>query len=501
MARRVLERLVPPAIVAAVVGALFSQTRHYGLLGFDSYPIIATSRVGSLTDLLGNFTEKLMDGRYPSDFHRPLINFSFALDDAVWGLDAFGYQLTNALLLALCAWAMWGLLRRLLGPDAWLGSLIGMLVFLLSALQYEVLPVPPRRPELLCCLFTALALRLQLAPRALRAQSPPVWPAVATLLAVASKESGFVIPVLVAVTVALYADRPTLRERVRQVATALVPHLAAVAIMVIARFAVLGGLGGHRSLRLSGVLTDVPAALRIILDGLLLPQPAMVQSIPGRWLLAVLPVALIATLVWAELRARKRPDRRAGSPPAKAAVVGLAWVALLGLTYAAAGLIAPWYLVLPLAGWAILAGSMTEHLLALACEDERPTRWLAQTSLALLIALLVWQASYSPLFRRYDEWERATFASETFLQETQARISSADVGMVVQAPPLPTWVAPRTEGPTIRGAAIFADYSVQAWADLTLPERNVRVAYATADTPPPAANEILLLITRRLERF
>ena len=48
--RRVLERFLPSAIIVAVVGALFSQTRHYGLLGFDCYPIIITSRIESLRD-------------------------------------------------------------------------------------------------------------------------------------------------------------------------------------------------------------------------------------------------------------------------------------------------------------------------------------------------------------------------------------------------------------------------------------------------------------------
>jgi len=218
-----IDRYLPPVIVAALAAALFSQTRHYGLLGFDSYPIIVTSRIQSLADLLGTFTEKLMDGRYAGEFYRPLLNLTFAADHMLWGLKAFGYQLTNVLLLGGWAWALHALLRRLLGPRARVGPLVAVLVFMLSALQFEVLPVPARRADLLCGLFMVLALWLQLAPRALAGPRPPWWPALATLAALASKETAFVLPILIVVAVALYSERSNVRDRIRHAAIAVVP--------------------------------------------------------------------------------------------------------------------------------------------------------------------------------------------------------------------------------------------------------------------------------------
>ena len=490
MLRTWLERLVPTAIVAAVVGALFSQTRHFGLLGFDAYPILVTSRVASLGDLIGTFTERLMDGRYPGDFHRPLVNLSFAADHAVWGLDAFGYQLTGALLLAFAAGTLWALLRRLLGRDAWLGSVTGLLVFLLSAVQFEILPVPPRRPELLCCAFTALAVTLQLAPRALRSSTASWWPALATLLAIASKEPGYLVPLLCFVAVTMYSERKSRAERVRHALTAMVPHLVVVALMLLARFAVLRGIGGHGDTPLLDVLAKVPEALVVLGRELLWPQPVMLQPTLGRWLPAALLLAITVTLIRAVSRGRPGQGR--------AAVVGLVWIGLLGLSYAAAGLIGPWYLLLPLAGWALLAGAAAEWLFTLAGEDDRVLQITANAGLALLVGLLVWQCSYSPVFRYYDEWMRATAASEAFLEDTRLRIGGASPGSVVQAAPLPVWATPRPDGPAVRGAAILAAYSVQAWADLVLPERRVRVPRA-ALPPPPGPDEIVLVIATRAE--
>jgi hypothetical protein len=63
------------------------------LLGWDSYPTLAASRIRSPGDLAGTFREELMDGRYPGGrFHRPFTNLLFALDFAAWGLDPFGYH-------------------------------------------------------------------------------------------------------------------------------------------------------------------------------------------------------------------------------------------------------------------------------------------------------------------------------------------------------------------------------------------------------------------------
>ena len=496
--RRVLERFLPSAIIVAVVGALFSQTRHYGLLGFDCYPIIITSRIESLRDLIGSFTEQLMDGRYSGGFHRPLLNLSFAVDHAVWGLDPLGYQLTNALLLAGCAWVLWLLLRRLLGDEGWFGAFVGLTLFVLSSLHFEVLPVPPRRPELLCCLFTALALALQLSPRALVATRPPLWPALATLLAIASKESGYVVPALIALAVFLYSARPTLLERGRHVVRVLLPHVAVVALMILARLLVLGGMGGHRSISVAEIFSSAPLAMHVVSNGLLLPQPAMSGSVAGRWLLAGLALSLAATLIWTAIRGRSEGPQALPSA-SKTSIVALTWIALLGLIYAAAGLIGPWYLLQPLAGWALLAGALAQRLFALTDHHERRLGWLATAALTLLVGLLVWQSSYSPVFRHYDQWERATSAAETFLGQTRSIIEAAPDGSVVEAPPMPAWVANRGRGPAVQGAAVFADYSVQAWVELTFPRRRIRVAYAGPDLGPPSADEVLLLITRRVD--
>ncbi len=159
---------------------------------------------------------------------------------------------------------------------------------------------------------------------------------------------------------------------------------------------------------------------------------------------------------------------------------------------------------MPLVGWALLSGSLVDALLSYARIKDRVLRVAAVTTLAFLAAHLVWQAGFSPLFRHYDEWERATSVSDAFLNESESLIVKAAPGSVVVTSPLPKWVRTSSERPAIRGAAILADYSVQAWADLTLADRNVRVVFSRSNRPQeqePGPDEILLRINRRLKGY
>jgi hypothetical protein len=70
--------------LSLVLLALFGAHRSLlglELMGWDTYPLIAASRIQDLGDFLGSFTEELMDGRYPAGhFYRPITNLSFAFD-------------------------------------------------------------------------------------------------------------------------------------------------------------------------------------------------------------------------------------------------------------------------------------------------------------------------------------------------------------------------------------------------------------------------------------
>lgn len=530
-------------LIVFVTLAAYESVVGYGLLGFDSYPLILTSRVQSWADFTGTFTEKLMDGRYAGDFYRPVLNLSFALDYAMWKLDATGYQLTNLLLVVGAALAMYAAMRRLLGGGATVAPLLAALSFVLHPALYEVVPVPPRRADTMCGLFMLLALWAQLSPKALGGWRPAVLPAVFALLALGSKETAVGLPAVLFVAVLLYSRRTGWARRLLHACVAMMPVAVALGIAVGARYAVLGGLGGRTASSAIGTQAAVEVVQRLFF-----PQAVMIEAAWGRWLLVALGAALGLTALlhvcaWWRAGCTKRPvasdftlratpdgcvpDSGKGGAPSlrgdakdtavaalrsescvlipgvlwgRAAVVALVWMIVITAIYLRADRLEVWYYALPLMGFALLVGAAAGRLIGSVRGSVMPERIVAAAGLLLLIVMLGRQAAYSPLVYRYDEWRRATAAGQAFLDELRSRIEAAPDGAVVRSPPMPMRVPFDEKRPTIRGAHVFNDYSVQAWAELVFAGRKVRVRWP-GPAAKPASDEVLVLLVPKTTGF
>lgn len=467
-------RYLAVALALLAGGELFNETRHYGLLGFDTHPLIISSRVESSADFAGLFSERLMDGRYPGAMYRPLTSATFAADYAIWGLDARGYQATNALAFVAIAVALAALGaqlgRKLEGsPGAdWLVLALPTL-FLLHPSYYEIVPAPARRADLLCCALTVAAVAASLGGRRFVA-------ALAAGAAIASKESGFAAPLLVVAAIWLFADRASgfvagataaLRESA--------PTIGIAVFLLGLRLAVLGDLGGHREdLSLLGALAASPRiALDLVLGVGLVPAARSAAA----WAALAAALGLAVVSFW----------RGAGSPAELRSLgLGATWITVLALTYASAGWVGAWYYMIPAVGFEIVLATILCSSAARALDTNNAMRVRA---IALGCALasgfvVVWQGSYAPAFHRYAEWERASQVAGDFEAELAERIEASSPGDIVEAPPLPMWAAPRLGVPGVEGAAILSDYSVQAWAELRFPGRKIRVSGIEGGTLP-----------------
>jgi hypothetical protein len=485
-------RSIAIAIALVAGAALFAETRHYGLIGFDTHPLIASSRVESPADLAGLLSERLMDGRYPSAFHRPIVSASFALDEALWGLDAVGYQATGALLFTALLLGLGALGERLGGERARWHAIALPAVFALHPSFYEIVPIPARRADLLCGVFAVAAVTLGLARR-------PVWAGVASLVAILSKESGYAVPLLLAAATFWLADVRGLSDRARASFDAALPALALAALALALRLAVLGGMGGHRDdLSVLGALALVPGIATELASGVALfggaNTPASQQGLVAGLVLAAAGLVL--------------GGRSLAEPAARRAVCvlgfGACWGGLFALTYASAGWVGAWYYMLPAIGGAIAFIALLDALVRFAFDGAgaMAPRALCAAAALLLAAVGLWQASFAPWFRNYGEWGRASDVAEDFLLELDRRIVASSPGSRVLAPALPMWAQPHPGVPGIAGAAILSDYSVQAWADLVHPESNVRVLGVAEGVLPdqprePAPDEIVVRILRR----
>lgn len=473
----------------------------------DSYPIILTSRVQSLGDLWGNFSERLMEGYYPAAFYRPLLNLTFAFDHAAWGLSPAGYQLSNVLWFAGCALALYAFLVSRPAPRPPAYAFAGVLVFLLHPLQFEVLPFPPRRPELMCSAFMLLALA---------AESCAGWRyrmlgGVATLLALASKETAIIIPALIFFRALFYGTgdgsgwlaRRWLAAG-RRVAWSLLP----VALYMAARLAALGGLGGRGSLSLEKMLDAFPLNLGILLRTVTYPSSPESWKLAGVWLLLILPLLIYA--IW--LR---------GSRWAADLGFSAAWWVLLAAVYALSGRLSPWYVVIGIVPLAITVSAICEGygswLLPgarrrAASEEpmtagERPSLGeggklrtvgavLGLAGVALLVSLS--QLRWSPVLRSYPLWQRATVADHQLLERLTHVLNQTEPGKVTRLLAERKKIKGKGSAAMFRGVVLQAHYSLEAWSVLRFPEREVRVLKnrRPLKTEPLKPSEVVVILDR-----
>jgi hypothetical protein len=479
--QRGMQRGATPAFAMLAVTSFALMTLRqssYGMLGADSYPILLTSRVHRVADVIGNFTERLMDGRFPGAFWRPIVNWSFAVDEWIWGLEPFGYQLTNVLLWSVGGVVLWLVVRELSG-SAWT-ALAAAFVYLLSPVHAEALPVPARRVEYLCVIFMLGALAL--------ARRSPLAAGVATLAAAGSKEPALALPFLVFVALRMQGAETSRALR------GTVPSAIAALAMLASRTAVLGGLEGHAREGVAGIVAAVPAMARM----LLLPQPS-IEAGPGAKFVVALVTLGGAVAVWLAVESRGAATARGAR---RTAGLALAWLVFAAAAYALGGA-AYWHRVLPLVGWAMLVAGVCHACVAAARERglEPPLRAIAVVTLAGATTLAAWHAAYSPLVREYDEWRRASDALALFLDETRSTIENGEIGAMVEAAPLPFWAEPSAEGPVVCSAVVMVEYSLQAWVELAFPQRAVRVATLGEFARRPAADEQQLMVVARRDGF
>jgi hypothetical protein len=474
-ARRAREALALALILLAAVAA-YRPFLALGHLGWDTWPLILTSRIASTADLLGSFREELMDGRYPNGhFYRPVTALSLGLDHAFWGLEASGYHLTDLALLLACTALVAMLARRLLGPGV--GPLAAALLYALHPLHVETLPVAARRADTLAQLFTLLALIAA-------SGRQRTLCALAAGLAVGSKESGsIVVPLLLALGFAQAGPGPA-RERLLGSLRASALPIAAVGLVLLVRTAVLGGIGGHPG---SSLFASPGRGLALAPTyGLLLlmPQPVLRDGVLVRGI-ALATASLLAVAL--ALLARDRSQRRLLLVSGVWLLGGL-W--LIGIS----GEIASWYALALLPPFALLVGALAQA--AARCAGRRRP-WASALAAALSLLLLAQALRFSPLLHDYPEWALVSARSRDFLARVQAAAEQARPGDSRNVPGIPLGVATPLDRVGVRSALGLAEYSVEAWAALAVPGPPLVVTRldGAAPSPPPRPDAIRIETT------
>ena len=493
-----LATIVGVATLAVLQYARFLET---ALLGFDCYPTIITARIESFADLLGTFTEELMDGRFSPGgrFYRPLTNLTFAGDYALGGLDPSAYHRTDLLILIANALVIFAFAVRLLGRKWAPAAAFAAIVFVLHPIHVEVLPVPPRRADALFLTFLLASLAAQ--PRTAAQPLRSLASALLALAAVATKETGaIVLPLSLCLgfldssrlgSVGCGGGQPSVLGRARTALWHSRLTIAAVLLFLVLRPAVLGGMGGHPSASIFG-LFNLWGVVDPVMDLLLLP--GWYQA-PKLIVLGIFALIIVAVFAGWRLERKHGGDESDSATSGRAlTLLALLFAGLLALTSMSGAGVWPWYALGFGAPYVIVLGVLMQlGVRALG----RGSLASALPILALPVILAANQVRFSPLVHVYERWFTATDRMNEFLARFDAEVETAPSGSAIILDQLPLLLPGPESGPGVQSAAMINTYTLQAYADLTVPERRVKAhRFESGDQPVAgAADELHVWVT------
>ena len=160
-------------LLAALVAAVFWQTRRFGILNFDDDQYLDGLVLQGLT--WSGFVRAWTEG-HVGQWH-PLTTLSFMLDAELFGSWWGGYHLHNAVLHAAAASMLFAALTRMTGSMS--RSLVAAGIFAIHPLRAESVAWITERKDVLSGLFLALSLWVY----AWYAEKPGSWRRYALLLA------------------------------------------------------------------------------------------------------------------------------------------------------------------------------------------------------------------------------------------------------------------------------------------------------------------------------
>ncbi len=385
-----------PVLAAAALAVVLLTVYLPGIgHGFirDDFRWIRESRVETLSQAAALFTTNV-------GFYRPLVALSFAGDHAVWGLEPFGYGLTNLTLLLASAILLFTLVRQLGLPTAAAVVATGVFVLNFHGVNMALLWLSGRT-SLLALLFALSSASAMLRGYGLVA-------GILCLGALLSKEEVLALPAVLTVFVWKSGGRP-LRTW---------PLWASLVIYAALRST-------------SGAITPAtaPDYYRLSLaPALLLRNAAEYADRAGTLSVAVSLVMLLLVRGTRQGRPSTGPAGWFSDAERRALMLAGLWVPAMYALTVLLPIRSSLYALVPSAGCALVAGVFASRALRSA-----PVRF----GRAAVVLLVVAAALVPVYWRRNERWIAPADLSRHVLESLQATTSSFPAGgrvVLVDAP-------------------------------------------------------------------
>lgn len=478
---------------AIVLLALFAYSDQLGFYftDVDTFTLIETSTFHSFDELVSVLTSPMMGGQLPNAlFYRPFSSLIWGLEEHAWGLNPLGYHITGLTLHVFNCLLLFSLMLK---TNEWQGKSspsdhsrlpVGRLEALAAAallaihpIAAETVPVIARRPDLLFCFFQLLALNRLVgylnAPRKRTLAACVAF----CVLSVASKDSAIIVPAIIAAYVFCFSKAPTFWERITHCIRCCVPILICVGVYVGLRTWVLGGIGGYNNeFELAPAIRSTTSVLTCTTL-----VPGYLDEICTRQNISWIVVAL-GTLLGA-VAIRLRGDlQQPGARRVAFAALSIGLFVALYVTTRTAAMTRTIYPLLPFIciflGWGVVDAFETATRLRMKHSSLRPFDTALRLGLGAAFIVIVGAAVMAGGRGKYlDEWREIGERVEETVAMIEPHIETLESGTRIYLVNLPFKI--RATLPRLRDLPILDDYSIQGWADLFHPEKNLDIVGLT----------------------
>lgn len=504
---------LPLAVMTvSLIGLLtFKLTLGYFFTGTDTFTLIESAKITSVSDLSRIFLQPLMWGSdflSHGKFYRPISTFSYSLDYSLWGLDPFGYHLTDLILHVIVIVLVFFLIVSLTGGDiasAWLGAV----VFAIHPILVESVPAPALRHDVLASLFLVLAFLLFLKGRA-KASGGAVLRGLSLacyVLALCSKEIALFFPALILTYVSVFSEKDTVWSRVAHAGKASLPYLLATLVYVVWRIAILGGLGGYADgpLTVTDFLGRAVDIAMLYFHDLLYPHDLFnVYDVLSQEKFVLLLVVTGLICLFASFWGKDRENIQRAKP----AIVLVIWlflplaVLIAASTFSHRNMYIAIIPVAALVGYSLVNSfrKVRDARAKIAMSGETANRSLVlsrKLNVAVLVLATILVLSLfanSPLVRSYGEVRDAARMAAVFFDKLSTMVPSLPVNGTLHIYNLPSSIRQyENEMPRAREVGYLNDYSIKSWLNLHYPGNRLKVVVKSRFRPERLPEDLRLI--------
>jgi Tfp pilus assembly protein PilF len=246
------------------IGIVYAQSLQFDFVTYDDYELVVQNGdfLSRISNVVTSFTTHVFTThRAESGYYRPILLISYIFDYQLWGLNPFGYHLTNFLLHGCTAVIVFLFIERLVKNQ--FAALLGSMLFALHPLQTESVAWVAGRNDVLLGFFVTVMLLSYLYYRE-NVGSKRLYlivSVVAFTFALFTKESAAFYLLLIPLLEICVEKKKASKEGFLNI----LPFLGVVVVYLIARWSVIGELIGaermYGTLPLVDRLRQVPAII------------------------------------------------------------------------------------------------------------------------------------------------------------------------------------------------------------------------------------------------